>query len=57
LCPGFVDTDMSEFIKQSVPADDMVRTSDIAEALRFLLRLSPSCVVPEIMFQRPGETI
>jgi short-subunit dehydrogenase len=57
LCPGFVDTDMSEFIKQSVPAEDMVRTSDIAEALRFLLRLSPSCVVPEIMFQRPGETI
>jgi short-subunit dehydrogenase len=57
LCPGFVDTDMSEFIKQSVPAQDMVRTSDIAEALRFLLRLSPSCVVPEIMFQRPGETI
>jgi short-subunit dehydrogenase len=57
LCPGFVDTDMSEFIKQSIPAEDMVRTSDIAEALRFLLRLSPSCVVPEIMFQRPGETI
>ena len=57
FCPGFVDTDMSEFIKQSVPAEDMVRTSDIAEALRFLLRLSPSCVVPEIIFQRPGETI
>jgi short-subunit dehydrogenase len=57
LCPGFVDTDMSEFVKQSIPAEDMVRTSDIAEAVRFLLRLSPSCVVPEIMFQRPGETI
>jgi short-subunit dehydrogenase len=57
FCPGFVDTDMSEFVKQSVPAEDMVRTSDIAEALRFVLRLSPSCVVPEIMFQRPGETI
>ena len=55
LCPGFVDTDMTEFVKQSVPAEEMIRTSDIAEALRFALRLSPSCVVPEIVFQRAGE--
>ena len=57
LCPGFVDTDMTEFVKQSVPAEEMIRTSDIAEALRFALRLSPSCVVPEIVFQRAGEAI
>ena len=57
FCPGFVDTDMSDFIKQSVPAEEMLRTTDIAEALRFLLRVSPACVVPEIIFQRPGETI
>ena len=31
--------------------------SDIAEALRFVLRLSPNCVIPEIVFQRPGEAI
>ena len=30
-------------------------TSDVAEALRFVLRLSPNCVIPEIVFQRPGE--
>jgi NAD(P)-dependent dehydrogenase (short-subunit alcohol dehydrogenase family) len=57
FCPGFVDTDMSEFVKGSIPAEDMIRTSDIAEALRFTLRLSPNCVVPEIVFQRPGETL
>ena len=57
FCPGFVDTDMTEFVKQSVPAEEMIRTSDIAEALRFALRLSPSCVVPEIVFQRAGEAI
>jgi short-subunit dehydrogenase len=55
FCPGFVDTDMTEFVKQSIPAEDMLRTSDIAEALRFVLRLSPNCVIPEIVFQRPGE--
>src|SRR4051795_2863099 len=57
FCPGFVDTDMTEFVKQSVPAEEMLRTSDIAGALRFLLHVSPACVVPEIVFQRPGETV
>jgi short-subunit dehydrogenase len=57
FAPGFVDTDMTEFAKSRVPAEEMLRTSDIAEALRFLLRLSPAAVVPEIIFQRPGETV
>jgi short-subunit dehydrogenase len=57
FCPGFVDTDMSDFVKESIPPEAMLRTSDIAEALRFMLRLSPNCVIPEIVFQRPGEAI
>ncbi len=57
FCPGFVDTDMSEFVKASIPAEDMLRTDDITEALRFVLRVSPNCVIPEIVFQRPGEAI
>jgi len=57
FCPGFVDTDMTVFVRGSVPAEEMLRTEDIAEALRFVLRVSPSCVIPEIVFQRPGETI
>ncbi len=57
FCPGFVDTDMTDFVKGQVAAEEMLRTSDIAEAVRFLLRVSPACVVPEIVFQRPGETV
>jgi short-subunit dehydrogenase len=57
FCPGFVDTDMSEFVKESIPAEQMIKTSDIAEALQFVLRLSPSCVIPEIAFQRAGEAL
>ena len=57
FCPGFVDTDMSEFVKAEIPAQDMLRTTDITEALGFLLRVSPSCVVPELVFERPGEAI
>jgi NAD(P)-dependent dehydrogenase (short-subunit alcohol dehydrogenase family) len=57
LCPGFVDTPMTEFIKEQVKADEMISTQDIAEAVRFLLRTSPYCLVPEIVFQRPGESL
>jgi short-subunit dehydrogenase len=57
FCPGFVDTDMTDYVKGAVPAEDMLATSDITEALRFLLRTSPNCVVPEIIFQRPGEAV
>ena len=35
----------------------MIRPEDIAEAVRFVLRTSPYCVIPEIVFQRPGEAL
>jgi short-subunit dehydrogenase len=57
FCPGFVDTDMSDFVKGSIPAEEMLRTTDISEALRFLLHVSTACVIPEIVFQRPGEAL
>jgi NAD(P)-dependent dehydrogenase (short-subunit alcohol dehydrogenase family) len=57
LCPGFVDTPMTEFIREQVKQQDMIKTADIAASVRFLLALSPACVAPEIVFQRPGEAI
>jgi NAD(P)-dependent dehydrogenase (short-subunit alcohol dehydrogenase family) len=57
LCPGFVDTAMTEFIREHVAQEDMIRTEDVAESVRFLLKTSPQCVVPEIVFQRPGEAL
>jgi NAD(P)-dependent dehydrogenase (short-subunit alcohol dehydrogenase family) len=57
LCPAFVDTPMTDFAKGDVKAQDMIRPQDIAEAVRYLLRTSPACVVPEIMFVRPGDAL
>jgi NAD(P)-dependent dehydrogenase (short-subunit alcohol dehydrogenase family) len=57
LAPAFVDTDMTDFVKESVPAEAMIRPSDIGEAVRCLLKLSPNCHIPEIVFTRPGEAI
>ena len=57
LCPGFVDTNMTDFVRDSVPTDEMIRPDDIADMVRPLLSLSPACVIPEIIFQRPGEAL
>ena len=56
LCPGFVDTAMTEWVREGVPQEKMIQPSDIAEAVRYLLRTSPSCIVPEIQFIRPGDS-
>jgi NAD(P)-dependent dehydrogenase (short-subunit alcohol dehydrogenase family) len=57
LGPAFVDTPMTEFAKQHVPAEQMIRPEDIAEAVRYLLKVSPACIVPEMMFVRPGDAL
>jgi NAD(P)-dependent dehydrogenase (short-subunit alcohol dehydrogenase family) len=57
LCPAFVDTPMTDFVKEHVPAEEMIRPQDIAEAVRYLLKVSPACVVPEMMFVRPGDAL
>ena len=55
LCPGFVDTAMTDWV-EGVGREEMIQPEDIAEAVRFLLRTSPACIVPEIQFIRPGDT-
>ena len=57
LCPGFVDTPMTEFVRGHVPQEEMIRPEDIAESVRFLLATSPASLVPEIVFMRPGEVL
>jgi NAD(P)-dependent dehydrogenase (short-subunit alcohol dehydrogenase family) len=57
LCPAFVDTAMTEFAKEHVPAEQMIRPEDISESVRYLLRTSPACLIPEIIFERPGDAV
>jgi NAD(P)-dependent dehydrogenase (short-subunit alcohol dehydrogenase family) len=57
LCPAFVDTPMTDFVKGQVSAEEMIRPEDIAAAVKLLLDVSPACVIPEIQFLRPGEAI
>jgi NAD(P)-dependent dehydrogenase (short-subunit alcohol dehydrogenase family) len=55
ICPGFVDTAMTEWIRGEVPPAEMIQPEDVAEVVRCVLRLSPSCIVPEVMMIRPQE--
>jgi NAD(P)-dependent dehydrogenase (short-subunit alcohol dehydrogenase family) len=57
LCPAFVDTPMTDFVKGQVDPSEMIQVSDIAETVRVLLKMSPGCVVPEVQFLRAGEAL
>jgi len=53
LCPAWVDTPMTDFVKEQVPPEAMIQTSDIVASVRMLLSLSAGCLVPEIVFRSP----
>ena len=55
FAPGFVDTPMTEYVRGQVGQEEMIQPEDIAEAVRYLLRTSPNCLIPEIVFTRPDE--
>jgi NADP-dependent 3-hydroxy acid dehydrogenase YdfG len=48
---------MTDFVKGQVPPEEMIRPEDVAEAVRYMLKLSPACVIPEMMFVRPGDAL
>ncbi|MEX2253365.1 MAG: SDR family oxidoreductase [Thermoleophilaceae bacterium] len=54
FCPAFVATPMTDWV-EGVEKEEMIQPEDIAEAVRFLLRTSPACIVPEMQFVRPGD--
>jgi NAD(P)-dependent dehydrogenase (short-subunit alcohol dehydrogenase family) len=56
LCPAFVATPMTDWVEGQVPKDQMIQPEDIAESVRFLLKVSPACIVPEIQFFRRGDS-
>jgi NAD(P)-dependent dehydrogenase (short-subunit alcohol dehydrogenase family) len=47
ICPGTVDTELTAYV--DAPRERLIPTADVAEALGFLLRLSPRCVVPRLV--------
>jgi NAD(P)-dependent dehydrogenase (short-subunit alcohol dehydrogenase family) len=55
LCPAFVDTPMTEWVQGQVKPEEMIQPEDLAETVRLLLRTSRHCLIPEVVFARPGD--
>jgi NAD(P)-dependent dehydrogenase (short-subunit alcohol dehydrogenase family) len=55
LCPAFVDTPMTEWVQGQVKPEEMIKPEDLAETVRLLLRTSRYCLIPEVVFSRPGD--
>ena len=56
IAPAYVDTDMSAWIKDTIPAESMIATNDIVELVDALLRMSARAVVPSIVVSRAGAS-
>ncbi|MDJ0394800.1 SDR family oxidoreductase [Rhodococcus sp. G-MC3] len=54
IAPGYVDTDMSDWTKDAIPAETMIRVNDIVELATSVLKLSSRAVVPRIVVTRAG---
>jgi NAD(P)-dependent dehydrogenase (short-subunit alcohol dehydrogenase family) len=57
ISPGFVDTDMTAWVRDRVDPAQMIRASDVAELILALIRMSRWAVVPNVVMSRPGTTV
>jgi NAD(P)-dependent dehydrogenase (short-subunit alcohol dehydrogenase family) len=57
ISPGYVDTDMTEWINDRIRADSMIRPKDIAILVSAISRLSRFASVPNVAVTRPGNQI
>jgi 3-oxoacyl-[acyl-carrier protein] reductase len=54
ISPGYVDTDLTEWVRNTITPREMIQVSDIAEIVISLTRLGNTAVLPEIVVTRPG---
>ncbi len=54
ISPGYVDTDMSAWVRDRVAREEMIKPADIATLVAAISTLSPQAVVPHVLVTRPG---
>lgn len=54
LAPGYVDTDMSEWVQDRIPAESMITVADIVEIVSALMKMSARSVISELVIARAG---
>ncbi len=56
FAPGYVDTDMSNWTKESIPAESMIPAEDLARMVHTLTDLSARSVIPQLIVSRAGTS-
>ncbi|GAB92519.1 SDR family NAD(P)-dependent oxidoreductase [Gordonia rhizosphera] len=57
IAPGYVDTDMSGWLKDQIPADEMITVGDVATMAHAVTQLSRFAVLPNVILTRPGTNL
>lgn len=57
VSPGYVDTDMSGWVRDRIAPERMIAVDDIAQIVLALCRLSRNAVVPNLVVTRPGPAL
>jgi 3-oxoacyl-[acyl-carrier protein] reductase len=56
VSPGFVDTEMSAWTTDTIPADTMIQVADVVKVVDLILSVSPTTVLPHIIMNRGGAS-
>jgi NAD(P)-dependent dehydrogenase (short-subunit alcohol dehydrogenase family) len=57
IAPGYVDTDMSDWLKDTIPGEEMITVGDVATIAHSVTQLSRNAVLPNVVLTRPGENL
>lgn len=57
ISPGYVNTDMTAWIRDRIDPAEMIQAEDVAELALAVTRLSARAVVPHIVVTRAGSTL
>jgi len=55
IAPGYVDTEMSAWVKDQIPAETMIPVDDVVKLVDALLELSSSSVVSQVVVSRASH--
>ena len=56
IAPGFVRTDMSSWVEDRVPRDEMIPVGDVVDVVEMLVGLSSRTMLSKIVMTRTGST-
>jgi 3-oxoacyl-[acyl-carrier protein] reductase len=56
IAPGYVDTDMSAWATDQIPADSMIHVADVVAVVDMLLRLSSNTSITRVVMSRSGTS-